>query len=55
MRSAPNPDLLPKQFEQGWDAFRELVPADVADAVLELTRQPGVLADALVAPTERRR
>ena len=43
-----NPDLLPKQFEQGWDAFRELVPADVADAVLGLTESPDVLAAALV-------
>jgi Phosphotransferase enzyme family len=40
----PNPDLLPKQFEQGWDAFHELVPADVAGPVLELTRAPDVLA-----------
>jgi aminoglycoside phosphotransferase (APT) family kinase protein len=51
----PNPDLLPKQFEQGWDAFEELVDADVADAVLELTDRPSALADALVrahdAPT----
>ncbi len=42
------PDLLPKQFEQGWDAFAELVPADVRDSVLELTRDPGVLADAML-------
>jgi aminoglycoside phosphotransferase (APT) family kinase protein len=51
----PNSDLLPKQFEQGWDALEELVDADVADAVLELTRRPSALADALVrahgAPT----
>jgi hypothetical protein len=44
----PNPDLLPKQFEQGWDAFHELVPADVADVVLDLTRRPDALADALL-------
>lgn len=44
----PHPDLLPKQFEQGWDAFAELVPADVAHPVLQLTRDPGPLADALV-------
>jgi aminoglycoside phosphotransferase (APT) family kinase protein len=43
-----HPDLLPKQFEQGWDAFAELVPADVGDAVLELTRGPQALADALL-------
>lgn len=43
------PDLLPKQFEQGWDAFAELVPADVADAVLDLTHRPQALADALLA------
>lgn len=51
----PRPDLLPKQFEQGWDAFAELVPADVAGAVLDLTRRPEALAGALVrahgAPT----
>jgi Phosphotransferase enzyme family len=44
----PNPDLLPKQFEQGWDALEELVDPDVADAVLELTRRPSALADALL-------
>jgi hypothetical protein len=42
-----HPDLLPKQFEQGWDAFAELVPADVSEAVLDLTRRPDVLADSL--------
>ena len=42
------PDLLPKQFEQGWDAFAELVPADVAEPVLALARDPAPLADALV-------
>jgi hypothetical protein len=49
------PDLLPKQFEQGWDAFAELVPADVAQPVLDLVRHPQALADALLraqrAPT----
>ena len=44
----PNPDLLPKQFEQGWDAFAELVPADVSDPVLDLTRRPGLLAEKLL-------
>jgi len=44
----PHPDLLPKQFEQGWDAFGELVDADVADVVLGLTRRPDALADALL-------
>ena len=44
----PHPDLLPKQFEQGWDAFDELVSADVADVVLDLTRRPDALADALL-------
>jgi hypothetical protein len=44
----PYPDLLPKQFEQGWDAFGELVPADVSDVVLDLTHHPGALADALL-------
>jgi aminoglycoside phosphotransferase (APT) family kinase protein len=51
----PHPDLLPKQFEQGWDAFAELVPADVGDSVLALARDPAALADALLrahgAPT----
>jgi thiamine kinase-like enzyme len=42
------PDLLPKQFEQGWDAFGELVPSDVADVVLSATRDPRPLAQALV-------
>jgi aminoglycoside phosphotransferase (APT) family kinase protein len=42
------PDLLPKQFEQGWDAFAELVPADIGDTVLDLTRRPDALADALL-------
>lgn len=41
-------DLLPKQFEQGWDAFGELTPDDVSDAVLDLTRRPDALADALL-------
>lgn len=44
----PHPDLLPKQFEQGWDAFAEIVDADVADTVLEFVRHPRELADALV-------
>ncbi len=43
----PNPDLLPKQFEQGWDAFAELVPDDVSEPVLDLTQRPVVLAEAL--------
>jgi aminoglycoside phosphotransferase (APT) family kinase protein len=43
----PHPDLLPKQFEQGWDAFVELADADVADAVLALVADPGALAQAL--------
>jgi len=44
----PYPDLLPKQFGQGWYAFGELVAGDVADAVLDLTRRPQALADALL-------
>ena len=44
----PHPDLLPKQFEQGWDAFAELVPADVSETVLDLTRRPAALADRLL-------
>jgi Phosphotransferase enzyme family len=42
------PDLLPKQFEQGWDAFGELVPSDVADVVLSLARDPRPLAQKLL-------
>jgi Ser/Thr protein kinase RdoA (MazF antagonist) len=44
----PYPDLLPKQFEQGWDAFGELVDRDVAEAVLGLVDGPDALADALL-------
>ena len=44
----PHSDLLPKQFEQGWDAFVELVPADVADAVVGLTLNLQPLCDALL-------
>jgi hypothetical protein len=46
------PDLLPKQFEQGWDAFAELVPADVSEPVLDLTRRPGALAKSLIRAYE---
>ena len=42
-------DLLPKQFEHAWEAFAELVPADVAEPVLALTDEPGPLARALVS------
>ena len=42
------PDLLPKQFEQGWDAFGELVSDDVADPVLRLAADARPLAGALV-------
>lgn len=44
-----NPDLLPKQFEHGWEAFAEVVPADVAEPVLALVAEPERLAGALVA------
>lgn len=51
----PYADLLPKQFEQGWDAFAEIVEADVADEILKFVSRPQDLADALVrahgAPT----
>jgi aminoglycoside phosphotransferase (APT) family kinase protein len=43
------PDLLPKQFELGWEAFAEIVPDDVAGAVLDLVAAPERLADALLA------
>ena len=42
------PDLLPKQFEQGWDAFGELVSDDVADVGAQACADPRPLADALV-------
>jgi hypothetical protein len=42
-------DLLPKQFEHGWEALAEIVPADVADPVLALAANPDPLADALLA------
>jgi len=49
------PDLLPKQFEQGWDAFADLVPGDVTQPVLDLVRRPQALTEALLhahrAPT----
>ena len=51
----PVPDLLPKQFEQGWDAFAELVAVDVGDAVLELTLARGPGRRPPVPRTERRR
>jgi hypothetical protein len=43
------PDLLPKQFEHGWEAFAEVVPGDVAAPVLAIVRAPDRLADALLA------
>ena len=43
------PDLLPKQFEHGWEAFAEVVAPDVAGPVLALAREPAPLADALIA------
>jgi aminoglycoside phosphotransferase (APT) family kinase protein len=43
------PDLLPKQFEHGWEAFAELVAADVAEPVLAAAADPEPLARALVA------
>jgi hypothetical protein len=42
------PDLLPKQFEQGWDAFAELVDDDVAAEVLRLADDPSPLAAKLI-------
>jgi hypothetical protein len=42
-------DLLPKQFEHAWEAFAEVVDADVAGAILELVAQPDRLAGALRA------
>ena len=51
----PNPDLLPKQFEQGWDAFSELADADVADAVLAHVGQPTRSRTRCSPPTAARR
>ena len=42
------PDLLPKQFEQGWDALSELVPDDVAGVVSALAGDARPLAAALI-------
>jgi aminoglycoside phosphotransferase (APT) family kinase protein len=42
------PDLLPKQFEHGWEAFADVAP-DVAEPVLSLAADPGPLAAALLA------
>ncbi|HEX8101914.1 MAG TPA: phosphotransferase [Solirubrobacteraceae bacterium] len=41
-------DLLPKQFEHGWEAFGDVVDADVADAVLAHVAAPDRLAAALL-------
>jgi aminoglycoside phosphotransferase (APT) family kinase protein len=41
-------DLLPKQFEHAWEAFAEIVPADVAEPVLALASAPDRLAGALL-------
>ncbi len=43
-----SPDLLPKQFEHGWEAFAEVVDDDVAAAVLAHVADPGPLAGALL-------
>jgi hypothetical protein len=42
-------DLLPKQYEVFWEAFTEVVDADVAEAVLGLAHDPAPLAAALDA------
>jgi aminoglycoside phosphotransferase (APT) family kinase protein len=42
-------DLLPKQFEHGWEAFEEVVDGDVAGPVLALAADPAPLAGALLA------
>jgi aminoglycoside phosphotransferase (APT) family kinase protein len=44
-----SPDLLPKQFEHGWEAFADVVEDGVAEPVLALTADAGPLADALAA------
>jgi aminoglycoside phosphotransferase (APT) family kinase protein len=43
------PDLLPKQFEHGWEAFADVVAADVAGPVLALVADTDRLAGALLA------
>lgn len=43
------PDLLPKQFEHGWEAFAEIVDTDVADAVLAHAADTRPLVDQLLA------
>jgi Phosphotransferase enzyme family len=42
-------DLLPKQFEAAWEAFAEVVEAEVATAVVALADDPSPLAAALEA------
>ena len=42
-------DILPKQFEAAWEAFREAVDGDVAEAVLGLVDDVTPLASALTA------
>ena len=44
----PHSDLLPKQFEHAWEAFAEVVDADVAEPVLALARDPRPLAERLL-------
>jgi len=41
-------DLLPKQFEHAWEAFAEVVPADVSEPVLAAADDPRALAAALI-------
>lgn len=41
-------DLLPKQFEHAWEAFAEIVPADIAGPVLAAAEDPGPLATELL-------
>lgn len=41
-------DLLPKQFEDAWEAFAEVVDGDVAGPVLAAVEDPGALAAELL-------
>ena len=50
----PSPDLLPKQFEHGWEAFAEIVPTTTSPrSCSRCVGEPEPLADALLARTAR--
>src|SRR5206468_11018705 len=40
-------DILPKMHARGWEAFARLAPAEIADAIAAIHRDPGGLATEL--------